>query len=90
MKPQRFEIGQAVTPGKTGKMPSLHNTGQVRGGQIYHIKKYIEFGTHFPVWWVTTHELGDRHLIDETSLEPVISDSQLIELLSEEPQTVSQ
>jgi len=89
MKPQRFEIGQPVTP-KRGEDWSGKNNNEIfplPEGEIYHIKSYSWFGD-FAEWAVCLIEIPGRSCFMEYHFEPVITSAELTELLKEEPLTV--
>lgn len=94
MKPQRFEIGQAVT---RKQIPWFTATSSVKPkqGEVYHISEYVHFkqlqkhGNPFPEWYVRFEEHPRTVAHRESDYDPVISDSELTELLKEETVTVT-
>lgn len=92
MKPQRFEIGQAVTP-KRGEDWSWKE-GYVSGpfplkcGQVYHVIGHY-WVLSMNDWAILVAEVGMHRGFMEYHFEPVITDSELYEALQEQPETVS-
>jgi hypothetical protein len=89
MKPQRFEIGQAVTPRDTNwKNPNNYPTPKF--GEVYHVQYYSHEGCdcgecgRMPYVWLREFHYG----VCQSKLEPVISDSELETLLNSVPETI--
>jgi hypothetical protein len=91
MKPQRFEIGQAVTR-KIVPWASLTSNVRPKAGEIYHVSGYVhskmlKFGNPYPGWYITFDEHGKNVFHREKDFDPVISTHELESLLSEVPIT---
>lgn len=81
MKPQRFEIGQAVTPNKKDEYQLIFDVTQngYNGtlptfGEIYHVHDY---GWEESEWYISLHEFPKDHGFAECDFDPVISNSHL-------------
>jgi hypothetical protein len=76
MKPQRFEIGQVVTPNEKGWV-DLNNNGPcpVKFGKIYHVSGYRAWCKLYKTWAMLLEEVPFSY--DEVDFDPVISTSEL-------------
>ena len=78
MKPQRFEIGQAVTP-NTKDQKLEPGCPPLLFGEVYHVRKY--FGPHIyngvRAWYIELEEISGGFIYLEFMLSPVISDTEL-------------
>lgn len=88
MKPQRFEIGQAVTPNtKHWQAPADQKLvdSPPKFGEVYHVYKYVEENNK---WWIILIEKMKLTCLED-SFDPVISNTALEKELStiSEPQT---
>lgn len=77
MKPQRFEVGQAITP-KTNdpwrneSSARIENYNDPKFGEIYHVLKYNHFSQVSDSWMIKLHEFTNS-AYDEDEFDPVIS-----------------
>lgn len=78
MKPQRFEIGQQVTP-KRANWKSIGGAYlDAKPGNIYTIHLYSDYSKKYNCWFICLQELNpDTHEYQEDGFDPVISDSVL-------------
>ncbi len=91
MKPQRFEIGQAITPkvkawGDAISGLPLPSPDDPEFGKVYHVRSYWPYGGE---WWICLNEVNEDNAFLETNFEPLITDSVLAEALSEVPESVN-
>lgn len=97
MKPQRFEIGQAVAVkfGEISQFNTARGVKTPRAGEIYHVesyhwgrdllKIYPQFNVDKNNWYIGLAELNGLYW--ELSFDPVITDSELESLLNSVPET---
>lgn len=96
MKPQRFEIGQAVSLRKKPKGVTNVESNEkfpcpLSHSEIYHIAGYGEGrGSGKGEWYVFIAEYNHNCLFNEDGFEPVISDNIISELLEESLKTQPQ
>jgi len=91
MKPQRFEIGQAVT--MKNPLNWLVLDGPSAGslalfGKIYHVKEYTSYHSQYR-WLISFEELHPEDEFEENEFVPVISDAILESELSSINQTIN-
>lgn len=84
MKPQRFKIGQEVTPTR-GRWRGAEREGKfpLKYGSIYTVQSYVDKNNE---WYIQLVEFDkDRliHFFAEKGFEPVITTKELEGLLSE-------
>ena len=90
MKPQRFEIGQAVTPKRGAWTPMDRNLpGRPPKMDIYHVSEYHTHRGFPDLWFISLDELPlpTDPKFDEDGFDPVITDSELESLLNSVPET---
>lgn len=90
MKPQRFEIGQAVTPNKNHPLKFEEGCPPFKFGEVYHVMEYHQALYKFErAWYIVLEELPHDKIYLEMSFDPVITDAILEKELStiSEPQT---
>ena len=74
MKPQRFDIGQAVTPNIREDRWFYEGTPsevKPKFGEIYHVKMYDEYSKGS--WYIILSELPNTDAFNEAGFDPVIS-----------------
>lgn len=79
MKPQRFEIGQAITLKHEYKNAPVQ-PGCIRPafGQVYHVSGYaLDTFQGKPEWWITLEEHPKRQISREADFDPVVTDAVL-------------
>lgn len=88
MKPQRFEIGQAVTPNKK-KWEHVHDDVPMPPsfGNVYHVSEYWNFEDN--LWYIHLKEVPDSYVYNEEGFDPVITTHELEKELSEIEITVA-
>jgi hypothetical protein len=95
MKPQRFEIGQAVTP-RGAQWRYEHPSPQdispspdPRFGEIYHVKRYSHREANAGLGWgIQLNELVGTTWYLETSFDPVEITTEQLEVMISETQPV--
>lgn len=88
MKPQKFQLGQAVTPinNKEYKTVSgLDGGDDPRFGKIYHVSEYRE---RFGEWYIGISELSPFIFWNENRFAPIEMTSESLTALLEETKTV--
>lgn len=83
MKPQRFEIGQAVTPKIDKEFALIKGSGDSpdpKFGNIYHVSEYL---FEMNEWFISLDEMPDDIYYSEIDFDPVITTSELTEALEE-------
>lgn len=94
MKPQRFEIGQAVTPKVSFPWNNSANIPPPKP-EIYHVleyhdgTKYTCVGGYAGHWYINVSERPYHWLALEDGFEAVISDHELASLLSTVEESVT-
>lgn len=90
MKPQRFQIGQAVTP-KAGSWQEIgEKTGAVPMalfGKVYHVRAYCAYPGD-EEWYIILQELGGYASYQEQRFEPLISTEELERALNTQTETI--
>ena len=96
MKPQRFEIGQAVTP-KRGWNWEDNDFGLGRpSSDIFHVSGYLHPSTpkryypdlEFMGWYITLREFPQSRFFSESGFDPIELTTEQVTSLLEEPITV--
>lgn len=82
-KPQRFEIGQEITP-KFG-MFACKTYNPPNFGEIVHVREYL-----YPIhdtegWLISVFERPDNYFYPEKAFDPLSSIEEIMGLLKEEP-----
>lgn len=89
MKPQRFEIGQAVTVIDNDPWDGDADTIDPKFGEVYHVSEYKYFDFHINEWIISFYEIPNSGY-SECSFAPVTSTEQLVEELESIPEWISQ
>ena len=79
MKPQRFEVGQAITlikHTKHWKCNPLVSHLLPKFGEIYHVQKYLFYSTNMNCWKISLMEI-DGINCNEEAFAPVVDDTVL-------------
>lgn len=85
-KPQRFEIGQEITP-KHGVF-AYKGYNPPRFGEIVRVREYL-----YPIhptegWMISVFERPDNYFFPEVCFDPITSIGEIMKLLKEEPEHV--
>lgn len=80
MKPQRFEIGQAVTKNKNVEWVTIRGVNEDYSkepefGKIYHIDRYYVY--YNDEWFIVFREFLDGAAYKESSFDPVVTEAVL-------------
>lgn len=90
MTPQRFEIGQAITPKIDNRPWITNNPGYgcpPKQGDIYHVTSYWYY--KYGRWFIALREMPGKQIYDENEFDPVITTNQLEEALNEISESIT-